>query len=310
MRKFLKIVRNIFLVLLSCIILFMSGVFIYHRIMLKQEDKYWENTPGQMVEVDGHKMHIYSAGSGDHTIVLLSAWGDSSPYANFLPIAKELSKDARVVILERFGYGFSDTVEGERTFDKILEEDREGLEKAGIEGPFIFVPHSISGVEVALWAQKYPSEVEGIVGLDIAVPSMREVYLTEGLADMSQIPMVRFMRDSGLLRLFYRNPENELEKIKYIIGYRNEANKNKTSESDHLVEALDEIVSKPLPTVPTVQVISKDTSDGYPDWEPGHQAFVDASERGKLIKLNCGHYVYLEDQEEVVEIIREFLNSL
>ena len=310
MRKFLRLVRNIFLVLLACIILFISGAFVYHRIMLRQDDKYWENPPGQMVEVDGHNMHIYSTGSGDHTIVLLSAWGDTSPYANFLPMCEELSKDARVVILERFGYGLSDTVDEERTFDKILEEDREGLEKAGIEGPFVLCPHSITGAEAALWAQKYPSEVEGIVGLDISVPSMREVYTNEGLGDMSKFSVMRVMRATGLLRALYQKPADELQRMELAIVCREVANKNKMSEAEHLVEALDEISSKPLPAVPTVQIISKRTSDGYPDWEPGHQAFVDASVNGKLIKLDCGHYVYLEEQDKVVEIIREFIKTL
>lgn len=31
-------------------------------------------------------------------------------------------------------------------------------------------PHSMSGLEALYWAQKYPEEVEAIVGLDMAVP--------------------------------------------------------------------------------------------------------------------------------------------
>ena len=192
MKTVLKVIGKIFLIIFGFAIALTSLAFIYNKIQSRKEERFWIDTPGEMVEVDGHKMHIYSKGSGDHTIVLLSAWGDTSPYINFLPMCEELSKNARVVILERFGYGLSDTVDGERTFDKILEEDREGLGKAGIEGPFVLCPHSIAGVEAALWAQEYPSEVEGIVGLDIAVPSMREVYINEGLADMRPYPMMSF----------------------------------------------------------------------------------------------------------------------
>ena len=309
MRKFFKILRNIFLGLLACIILLVSGAFIYNKVKMNQEEKYWENPPGQMVEVDGHKMHIYSEGEGDHTIVFLSAWGDTSPYANFLPVCKELSADARVVILERFGYGLSDIVEGERTFDKILEEDREGLIKAGIEGPYVLAPHSISGAETILWAQKYPDEVEGIVGMDISVPALREVYANEEIPKAT-ITQMKIFQATGLCRFMLDKPEDEIGRMKNAISCRQEINKAKLNEHEHLVEALDEIESMPYPTVPTIQYVAKTNCDMAPEWEPGHQVFVDASENGKLIKLDCGHYVYKEKPEEIVNGIREFLKTL
>ncbi len=152
MKKFLKILGRIFSVILIIVLLFTTVAFIYNRVQLKKEEAIWQNPPGQYVEVDGHKMHIYTEGEGDHTIVLMSGWGDTSPYVNFLPLCKDLSTDAKVVIIERFGYGLSDVVKEERTFDKIVENDRECLSKAGIEGPFVLCPHSIAGVEATLWA--------------------------------------------------------------------------------------------------------------------------------------------------------------
>ena len=37
----------------------------------------------------------------------------------------------------------------------------------GFEGPYVLCPHSMSGLEAVLWAQKYPDKVEAIVGLDM-----------------------------------------------------------------------------------------------------------------------------------------------
>lgn len=45
------------------------------------------------------------------------------------------------------------------------------LDKAGIQDPYVLCPHSLSGLEALYWAQKYPDEVEAIVGLDMAVPA-------------------------------------------------------------------------------------------------------------------------------------------
>ncbi|SFV01488.1 alpha/beta fold hydrolase [Butyrivibrio sp. INlla21] len=304
------VIGKILLIVLSFAIVLTGVAFIYNKIQCGKEERFWIDTPGQMVEVDGHKMHIYSEGEGDHTIVFLSGWGDTSPYANFLPLCKELSADARVVILERFGYGLSDTVEGERTFDKILEEDREGLKKAGIEGPYVLAPHSIAGADAILWAQKYPDEVEGIVGLDISVPSMREEYVKESDFPKTIITEIKILKATGLYRFMLDKPEDETDRMYIAIACRQELNKTKLDENGHLVEALDEIESMPYPTVPTVQYVAKQNCDMFPEWEPGHQVLVDASENGKLIVLDCGHYVYKEKPEEIVDGIREFIKNL
>ena len=81
-----------------------------------------------------------------------------------------LSNDYKIVVVEKFGYGFSDVVDENRNIDTMLSETRMALDKAGIKGPYVLCPHSMSGLEALYWAQKYPEEVVAIVGLDMAVP--------------------------------------------------------------------------------------------------------------------------------------------
>lgn len=47
-----------------------------------------------------------------------------------MPLADRLSDNYRVVIIEKFGYGYSDEIDGERTVGIITEQDREALKKA------------------------------------------------------------------------------------------------------------------------------------------------------------------------------------
>lgn len=312
MKKFLKILGRIFSVILIIVLLFTTVAFIYNRVQLKKEEAIWQNPPGQYVEVDGHKMHIYTEGEGDHTIVLMSGWGDTSPYVNFLPLCKDLSTDAKVVIIERFGYGLSDVVKEERTFDKIVEDDRECLNKAGIEGPFVLCPHSIAGVEATLWVQKYPAEVEGIVGMDISIPGLDDQYKAESDAAKKQFPIMKCLIDTGIMRVLSGNPgdADELKIMEAAISNRNDINKCKLNENAHLIEALHEISNNPLPTAPTIQYISSQTTELTPGWLEGHQALVDASSNGKLVKLDCTHYVYKFEEERIVKDIKEFLKAL
>ena len=64
MNKALKGIGKVLLVLLILIVLFLTVVFIVHRVMLKKEAPLLEKPLGQMVEVDGHDMCVYTEGSG------------------------------------------------------------------------------------------------------------------------------------------------------------------------------------------------------------------------------------------------------
>ena len=100
----------------------------------------------------------------------MSGSGTCSPILDFKSLYSRLSNDYKIVVVEKFGYGFSDIVDENRDIDTMLSETRMALDNVGIKGPYVLCPHSMSGLEALYWAQKYPEEVEAIVGLDMAVP--------------------------------------------------------------------------------------------------------------------------------------------
>ena len=312
MKKVLKVLRNILLGLLAILLIILAGVFIYNQVMLKKEEKYWKDPPGWMVEVDGHKMHVYTEGEGEHTIVLLTGFATTSPYLDFLPMCKDLASDNKVVIIERFGYGLSDVVGGERSFDTIVDQDREALEKLGIEGPYVLCPHSISGLESLIWAQKYPEEVEAIVGMDMSDTSIRD---DDEMGD-NVMQFVRALRATGFARFMfsYEADENSVAEaeMEYAILCRRLMNKTLINESHSIPESCDEISSKPLPKTPTLQFLAmqRHSAEEAEAWKASHQKIVDASSNGKLIELDCEHYVYLFEKDRIVQEIREFLKTL
>ena len=307
MRKFLIITRNIFMGIIGLMLLFVVGVFIYNQVMLKKEEVYWKNPPGTMVEVDGHNMHVYTEGSGNHTIILLPGFGTASPYVDFLPMCQELAKDYKVVIIERFGYGLSDVVDGERSFETIVDQDRKALDKLGIKEPYVLCPHSISGIESLIWAQNYPEEVEAIIGMDMSDSSIKgDEEFHDGIFGVEGTG-IRVLRAMGFLRFMADEAGSEEEKMIIAIGNRNFLNKTLLNEAKSVDAACDMIDNNPLPKVPTLQLVSNEAGDG---WMASHQAIVDASSNGKLVELDCGHYVYVEEPERVVEEIRGFLEAM
>lgn len=159
-----KVIMKVVIIIFMVLIVALVAIYINHRIQLNKEEEL--KTPlGKIVEVDGHKMSVYIEGNGDKTIVFMSGGGTCSPILDFKSLYSLLSDDYRIVVIEKFGYGFSDVVDKERNIDSILEDTRTALAEADIQGPYVLCPHSMSGIEALYWAQQYPEEVEAIIGL-------------------------------------------------------------------------------------------------------------------------------------------------
>ncbi|MEN6385302.1 MAG: alpha/beta hydrolase, partial [Phycisphaerales bacterium] len=121
---------------------------------------------GQIVEVNGQKMHVYAMGNGEKTIVLLPGFGVPLPSADFGPLMRELAKEYTVVCIEYFGIGFSDQTDTPRTNENYMEETRTALSSTGFKAPYVLMPHSASGIYSEYYAAKYPDEVSAIIMLD------------------------------------------------------------------------------------------------------------------------------------------------
>lgn len=175
MKKVMKIIGKVFLVIVFLIILLLVISYINHRIQLSREDAIFQPI-GSQVEVNGHLMNVYTEGSGSKTLVFLSGGGTCSPVLDFKSLYSQLNDTYKIVVIEKAGYGFSDITNSNRDIDTVLSETREALAQAGIVGPYVLCPHSMSGIESLYWAQQYPEEVEAIIGLDMAVPHTYSDY--------------------------------------------------------------------------------------------------------------------------------------
>ena len=307
-KKVLRIIWRLLLGILAVFLAFLIIVKIWNEIAVNQEKELLEDHPGEFVKVDGRNMNIYVEGDGDHTIVFMSGWGTESPIYDFRPLYSKLSDDYKCVVIEKFGYGFSDEIDGERDFDTILRQDREALEMMGIEGPFILCPHSLSGLEATLWAQKYPKEVEAIVGLDMSVAK-------ECFSNRSTVRLNKAVKFSGINRFVMTISDVEegytdTEWKQYTaLVCRNMANDTVCHEDEAIDQVCEEINAAALPDTPTLQFISTYNSN-YEYWKSNHQELVDASSFGELIELDCGHYLHQYESERIAEEMKDFIEGL
>lgn len=219
-----KIILRIIIVLLTAIVLFVLGTFIFHTIKSNEEiallkEKGYYNP----VSVGDYCLNVSKFGNqkGEHTIVGMAGLGMGEYSVAARQMTACLEEDNLVVFVDRAGYGFSDDTENEMTIEYIVEDYRKALKNAGIEAPYILMPHSIGGAYANYWASNYPEEIEAVVFMDgsqldenafAEEPSYDVGIGDRTLAFLAKTGMSRFV----LRNYFYHYPDNYSEEEQYL----------------------------------------------------------------------------------------------
>lgn len=317
MRKMVKIISGSTCAIAIIICILIVIIFINHRINLSKENKKFIPT-GQTVNVNGHSMHIYSEGEGDIPLVFMSGGGTSSPTLDFKSLYSLLSDNYKIVVVEKFGYGFSDIVDTSRDIDSILNDTRQALSLANIEGPYVLFPHSMSGIEALYWAQLYPEEVNGIVGLDMAVPKAYENYKIN-------IPMIKIgsiASNFGITRLIpslsesdsikYGTLTDDEKKLYKTIFYRRTATSTMINEALEVKNNAKKVSKNSMPNIPILMFASNGVGTGWSkkDWRNIQETAIKEFENGEMVYLDCSHYVHNIEYKKIAEASISFIEQI
>ena len=309
----MKILKKWCLGLLSFILLFLVGTFFYHRISLQKENKFL--TPmGQTVLVNGHQMNVYVQGEGSETIVFLSGAGIASPILDFKNLTDSLSKNYKIVVVERAGYGYSDDSNQSRDVMEVLSETRQALSQANVTGPFIILSHSMASLESLAWQEKYPDEVKALVGLDWALPASYE-----DLKDnQALLTVVYWSSKIGLLRYFpesfyIKNPTlTEAERQQYkLLAYKQLMSQAMLHESRLAKENAKKVPSSINPKIPALLLVSngEGTTFSQSEWQHYAEKFSSDQSNVQVIYMDAPHELYHYQSHEIVSRIEEFLEN-
>lgn len=312
--KFLKVI----FIIVAVIVLFIIVSFIRHKICSFRERKLL--TPlGKIVEVNGHNMSVYTEGEGDKTLVFLSGGGTCSPILDFKSLYSLLSNEYKIVVVEKFGYGFSDVVDEQRDIDTMLSETRMALEKAGIEGPYVLCPHSMSGLEALYWAQKYPEEVEAIIGLDMAVPAYYdEMHISIPITKLGQygaaLGITRWIPGLAESDAIKAGTLSEEEKEIYrAVFYQRTATVTMIDEVKAVKDNAKTVKENGVPQVPMLLFISNGSGGtGFTEemWRRIPKEYIAGCDNASYIELDCPHYVHDYEYEKISEEIRNLLKKM
>jgi pimeloyl-ACP methyl ester carboxylesterase len=125
------------------------------------------NSPiGRLYTVEGRHLALHSSGSGGPAVVFLPGAGLVG--LDFLNIHNQISQFTTSVLYDRAGTGWSDQVALPRTATEVADELRSLLHEAGVNAPYLLVGHSLGGAYAQRYAQRWPSEVAGLLLLEPA----------------------------------------------------------------------------------------------------------------------------------------------
>lgn len=153
---------------------------------------------GRMIDVGGYKLHMLDSQSGQYTVVLDGAIGDTT--LDWCLTQPEIAKHARVVSYDRAGYAWSDASPLERTSGNIVQELHTMLHNAKIPAPYILVGNAFGGMNMRMFADQYPDEVAGLVLINTDASGC--VVEKSGLLRSVWLYLVDVANYTGCLRLF------------------------------------------------------------------------------------------------------------
>jgi pimeloyl-ACP methyl ester carboxylesterase len=246
----------------------------------------------------------------DPTVVLIAGAGTAAPIYSFKPLTDRLDDDFRTAVVERFGYGYSDDVDVDRGVASVTEDDREALRLAGEKPPYVLAPHSMGGLEALYWAQQYPNEVEGIVGLDMAVPHSYDELDFQG--EKRTMDLGRRLEFFGISRVM-GGDELTTDLTGYeraqqkMLTQRNFLDDAQYNEGLALLDNAATVQAGGVPDVPMLMFVSNGEEIGD-FWVPASTTFA-ADAHADLVALDVGHDVFQYEPDLIAQKTTAFMDA-
>jgi pimeloyl-ACP methyl ester carboxylesterase len=263
--------------------------------------------PGRLVDVGGHRLHIWCTGAGAPPVILEAGLGGSS--VGWGVVQPEVARFTQVCSYDRAGMGYSDPGPSPRTARRMAHELAELLDRSGIGGPYVLVGASSGGFTVRVLASEYRDRVAGVVLLDASHEDQRH-----------EVPRIaRFvplLAPIGVLRLLNVSFGGSVESLAPSVRpfaratrFRAAGYQAAADEIMHIRESASEVRrSRRKLTIPLVVITGARGADAT--WHDLQRDQVALSERGcQIIASESSHLVASEQPDVVVGAIRAVVNA-
>jgi len=140
--------------------------FLFLSLHLYSQNRNSDTSAERFVKIGNHKLFISIHGNQDakFTVVFESGAGGSSQ--DWIKVISALPANIRTVAYDRAGTGKSEKGPVPQTMAQNVFELHELLKAVKINGSIILVGHSIGGLIVRLYTDKYGNNIDGLVLVD------------------------------------------------------------------------------------------------------------------------------------------------
>lgn len=264
--------------------------------------------PGRLVDVGGHRLHIWCTGGGTPPVILESGLGGSTAGWGF--VQPEVAKFTAVCSYDRAGMGYSDPGPTPRTARRIAGELDALLDRSGLRSPVILVGASVGGFIVRILASERSERVAGLVLVDASHEDQPHEIprVARFVPLLSSLGMLRLLDVSFGLRTASLAPS--VRAFADATRFRSAGHRAAADEIMHIHESASEVrASRRTLTVPLIVVSGALGADA--EWQKLQRDQVRLSEGGcQIVADQSGHVVGVDQPKVVADAIRSVVEAV
>ncbi len=206
MKRIKKWAKRMLIGLLILLLLALITGFVYERVARAVTAKKFQ-PEGELIDVGGHKLHIVSKGTGTPTVVFESGLDIAGSLA-WHAVHDSIAQFTQAVAYDRAGILWSERGKQPKTGAVIADDLYKLLKKSGHSGPYILVGHSLAGIILRPFLDKYRNEIVGLVLVDASHPYQLERFSPEANKTMKLPPswLIKLGSEIGIIRFAGAGP--------------------------------------------------------------------------------------------------------
>lgn len=273
-------------------------------------------------QLDGKTLTYYDKGSGDKTLVFRGGLTTPSAILDFYPLAENLARDYRVIILDPPGYGSTPRTNQPRELSKVNEELYSLLDYLNPQGSVYLINHSLA----ALYSLDYVNRYEGIAGV-INLDGSRPAKEIKTLKSAKSLVSLGLLSEMGFIRNILDIPPLAKRFGYSEEGYSSFYNSDLIKEvsrqykKNYYSPAIEEYKAS-LPNVQkdlgdirypkdlaVLSLISQETLDNNPQWSLRQAEPFSNPEKQAVIPLDGPHYLHHTATTRILNEIKTFIQN-
>jgi len=157
--------------------------------------------PGRLIDVGGHRLHVWCEGHGMPVVLFDSSAGGTA--LDWYRVLHDVASFTTACAYDRAGMGYSDVGPLPRTAGRIADELAELVHRSDLRLPVVAVGWSLSGWYVRTYATRHEPDVAGLVLVDASHEDQAARFEAAGIHGRPSLvaPYLSIAAKLGALRL-------------------------------------------------------------------------------------------------------------